>query len=204
METTIPTRQLPAAKESVGLKPYRDTTVASAKEIAEKAIHDPDPENTSKLLAFAEEQIEKMKNAASLGNVDGQPGFYELNKALADYQTVNLGLLSIYAVAKTEYAAAVEAFEDWYSDKYILVRDEMNPRSLTPTKWYGAKEIEMQVRVRFKDDFHFYERAKVEADQKISIIRRLLDSWASQHFVLGRLCKNIEAEMVGEGTREGF
>lgn len=165
----------------------------------------PDPETTSRLLAFAEEQIDKMKRAASVGNVDGQPGFYELNRALGDYQTINLGLISVYAIAKTEYAEACSEFEDWYAEKHIQVRDEMNPRSLTPTKWYGAKEIEMQVRVRFKDEFKRLERAKAEADHKISIIRRLLDSWASHHFVLSRLCKNIESEMVGSSERgEGY
>lgn len=160
----------------------------------------PDPETTNRLLEFASSQIEKMSSAASVGNVDGQPGFFELNRALADWQTVNLGLITIYAVAKTEYARTVEEFEDWYSEKYILVRDEMNPRSLTPTKWYGAKEIEMQVRVRFRDEFHRFERAKVEADQKISLIRRLLDSWSSHHFVLSRLSKNVEAEVMGLGS----
>lgn len=189
-DTTIPVRSV--------------TAVKPAASIAEKAIENPDPENANRLLAFAEEQISKMKNAASMGNKDGQPGFYELNRALSDYQSVNLGLISIYAVAKTEYAEAMEAFEDWYADKFIQVRDELNPRSLTPTKWYGAKEIEMQVRVRFKKEYQQLERAKVDADQKISLIRRLLDSWANQHFVLSRLCKNIEAEIIGSGAKEGF
>ena len=113
METTIPTRSIP---------------VRQAPPV--EAIRDPDPENVSKLLAFATEQVEKMRNAASVGNVDGQPGFYELNRALSDYQSINLGLISVYAIAKTEYAEAVEAFEDWYSEKYIEIRDELNPRSL--------------------------------------------------------------------------
>lgn len=162
-----------------------------------------DPETTSRLLAFTEAQINKMQGAASLGNVDGQPGFFELNKALSEYQTVNLGLISIYAVAKTEYTEAVAELDDWYSEKYIEIRDELNPRSLTPTKWYGAKEIEMHVRNRYKAKFRELEKAKADADHKLSVVRRLLGGWSSQHFILSRLCKNIEAEIVGSSEKGG-
>lgn len=186
METTIPTRTIP------------ERPVASA---LPDNLSNPDPETESRLLAFAEAQIDKMRAAASVGNVDGQPGYYELNRALADYQTVNLGLISVYAVAKTELSEAIEAFDDWFSEKYLEIRDELNPRSLTPTKWYGAKEIEMHVRVRYKEEFRRLERAKSEADHKLSVLRRLLDSWANHQFVLSRLCKNVDSEMVGSAER---
>ena len=161
------------------------------------------PEAESKLLEFAEKQIEKMSKHAKLGNTEGQVGFFELQQALASYQQVNLGLISVYALAKVEYARAKEQWEEWYSERYIEVRDELNPRSMTSTKWYGAKEIDMQVRVKYKVQYKKYSSEVTMAESKLSLLRRMMDSWATHNYTLSNLSKNAQAEVMGSQV-EGY
>lgn len=178
-----------------------DIPVRQPKQVAETVIDNYTPEAEQRLLSFVEQQVEKMKAYAKFNAADGQPGFFELNKALSEHQLVWLGLVVLNSLAKVEYNKAKESFDDWFAEKYIEIRDQMNPRSVTSTKWYSTKEIEMQVRVTYRDKFHELERAMTYADFKLASIRRLMDGWANQQFVLSRLSKNVEAEF-GSGKLE--
>lgn len=160
-------------------------------------IADITPEAEQKLIAFCEEQISKMSRYAKLNNTEGLIGFYELNRALSEYQNINLSLISIGLMAKVELTKAKEDFEDWYAGKYIQVREELNPRSISQSKWYAAKEIEMEVRIRFKDEYKQKLLNLEYAEHKVALIRRLQDSWAAHQFILARLSRNIETELHG-------
>lgn len=148
-----------------------------------------------RLLIFAEEQIEKMQRAARLDGVDGQPGFFELNKAMMEHLTVNMGLIGLNAMAKVEYEKAKNAFDDWFAEKYVEMRNELNPRSVAATKWYSTKEIEMEVRVRYKDEYKQLSDEMTYAEHKVALIRRILESWQAHQYVLSRLSKNVEVEV---------
>lgn len=160
------------------------------------------PEAEQRLLAFVEEQLDRMQKAASLNGIDGQPGFYELNQALMDYQKVYLGLVSLNTLAKTELSKAQEAFDDWFANKYIEIRNEINPRNLSANKWYSTKEIEMEVRVRHPQEFKRLHDEVTYADHRVNMIRRLLEGWNSQQFVLSRLSRNVEAEYTSTHMNE--
>lgn len=161
------------------------------------SLTDISPEAEQKLITFCEEQIARMSRYTSLNNEEGQIGFYELNKALVEYQNINLALISLGVMTKVEYTKAKEAFEDWYSEKYIQVRNELNPRSISTTKWYAAKEIEMEVRNRYREEYKQKLLDMEYAEHKVALIRRLQDSWAAHQFVLARLSRNIEADIRG-------
>jgi len=161
------------------------------------SLTDISPEAEQKLIMFCEEQIARMSRYASLNNEEGQIGFYELNKALSEYQNINLALISLGVMAKVEYTKAKEAFEDWYSEKYIQVRNELNPRSISTSKWYAAKEIEMEVRNRYREEYKQKLLDMEYAEYKVALMRRLQDSWAAHQFVLARLSRNIEADIRG-------
>lgn len=150
-----------------------------------------------RLLEFAEQQIEKMKRAAKLNGVDGQPGFYELNQAMMEHQTVSQGLIALNVMAKIEAAKAKDAFDEWFADKYVEVRNELNPRSVSSTKWYSTKEIEMEVRVKYREDYKRLYDEMTFTEQKVAMIRRIMESWQSQQFTLARLSRNVEAEIRG-------
>jgi len=181
METTIPVRQ----------------TIKKIEEIVT-------PEAEQRLVAYCEEQISKMSRYAALNNAEGQLGFYELNRALSEYQNINLSLIGIEVLAKNEHARAIEAFEEWYADKYITEREILNPRSMSTTKWYAAKEIEMQVRTKHKADYTRLNNERIYAEHKVAMLRRMLDSWTAHQFVLARLSKNVEAELGGSKLEDSF
>ena len=155
------------------------------------------PEAEQKLIAFCEEQVQKMSRYARLNNDDGQVGFYELNKALGEYQNINLALISIYNLAKIEYTKAKEAFEDWFAEKYIEQRELLNPRTLAANKWLSQREIEMNVRHNNRTEYRKYNDEMVYAEQKVALLRRLLESWASHAYTLSQLSKNAIAEVGG-------
>ncbi len=149
-----------------------------------------------KLIEFVEEQIQKMRAYSSLGNVDGMPGFYELNQALMGFNDIHCSLISMNVLAKNELHAAAEEFDQWLSEKYLEARQTLNPTSLSAQKWASSKELEMWVRVTYRDEYKKLENAKNAAEMKVAFIRRLLDAWQSQSLILNRLCKNIEVEAM--------
>lgn len=162
------------------------------------------PEAEQRLVAYCEEQISKMSRYASLTNNDGQIGFYELNRALGEYQNINLSLIGIEVLAKNELSRATEAFEAWYAEKYITEREILNPHSVSTTKWYAAKEIEMHVRTKYKLEYTRLNNEKIYAEHKVAMLRRMLDSWTAHQFVLSRLSRNAEAELGGSKLEESF
>lgn len=170
--------------------------------VGEAVIANPNNKDAEqRLLEFVEKQIDKMKKYAKFNAVDGQPGFFELNRALAEHQVIWLGLVALNVVAKDEHAKAKRRFDEWFSQKYIEKRDELNPRSLASTKWYSTKEIEMAVRVDNKAEYAELDIDLTCAERKVSAIRRLMEGWQSQQFILARLSKNVEAE-YGSGLLE--
>jgi hypothetical protein len=143
-----------------------------------------------------------MTKYSRLFNGEGQIGFFELNQAQAEYQSINLALITINLMAKIELTKATEAFEDWYAEKYVEEREILNPRSLSAQKWLGGKEIEMHVRVKYTSEYKRLKEAVVYAEHKVALIRRLLDSWERHSFTLGQLSKNVIAEIGG--TQHGY
>lgn len=150
------------------------------------------------LLEFVEEQIRKMQAYSNLGN--GMPTFYELNEALLNYTNIQCSLISLDVMAKQEEHDLNEEFEQWLSEKYLEARQILNPTSLSAQKWASSRELEMWVRVTYKDKYKQYNDKKTAATMKVAFIRRLLDAWDKQSLVLNRLCKNIEVEAMQLGA----
>lgn len=153
-----------------------------------------------RLLEFVEEQINKMKKYANISNSSGMPGFYELNKALLDYTTINASLISLDVFAKQEAYAAEEAFKSWQAEKYIEARNTLNPPTLTASKWYSGTELEAYIRSHYKEEYQKLHKEMTMAQMKVATIRRLLDAWATQSLILNRLCKNVETEALNLNT----
>ncbi len=148
------------------------------------------------LLEFVEEQIKTMQKYTNLGNPQGMPGFAELNAALMDYNRVQTSLIGLDVIAKQEAYRAEEELKDKQAEWYIEARQELNPPNLSAQKWCSATEIEMNVRIKHRDELHELSRAANAANAKVAAIRRLLDAWNQQALVLNRLCKNVEVEAM--------
>ena len=133
-----------------------------------------------------------------------EPTFFEINQALLTYQDINLGLLALHNSAKMENTRAKEVFEDWYANKYLILREEMNPRSLSAQKWVSQREIEMAVRVRYKEEYHKYNWDVIITEQQLAFMRRLLEGWSSYQYVLTQLSKNLVSELNGLGVENAL
>jgi len=182
--------------------PVRTVRARAAAPAAIEPTIEMTPEAEQRLITFCEQQIAKMSRYASLNNSEGQIGFYELNRALAEYQNINLALISLGVMAKVEYSKAKEAFEDWYAEKYITERSILNPPTVSTTKWYAAKEIEMHVRSKYKAEYKAMLMEQEYAEHKVSLLRRLQDSWTAHQYVLARLSKNVESELRGSSVED--
>ena len=188
--------------ETAPVRQVRVVAPTVPKENNPPLVEEMTPEAEQKLFSFIQEQTAKMSRYAALNNSEGQIGFYELNRALAEYQNINLALISLGVMAKVEYSKAKEAFEDWYAEKYITERNILNPPSVSSTKWYAAKEIEMHVRHKYKKEYKELLMEQEFAEHKVALLRRLQDSWTAHQFVLARLSRNVEADLRGSSTKD--
>lgn len=177
-----------------------DLEYARAVENMEKALDNderrPQKDPEQDILEYVNTQIEKMDRYSKLTGPEGMPGFYELNQALMNWESINNSLIAMEVLAKAEAFKATEAFEDWYSFEYGIMRDKLNPRTLAANKWYSQKEIDMQLRVEKHARYVELNNAARYAEMKVAYMRRLLDSWDGYKFSLNRICRNVEAEMT--------
>jgi len=155
------------------------------------------------LISFVNAEISKIREAIHLGS-GHEPTFYEVNEALCSYQDTNLALLALYNTAKIENIKAKEAFDDWFANRYIEIRDRVNPRNLSAQKWYSQREIEMMVRHEYSDEFNKYNWDLIVTEQQLAFLRRMLESWSSHQYILTQLSKNLIAEMNGLGVDDAL
>lgn len=172
---------------------------------APKSEHDSayDVGAEQRLIEFVETQIAKMRQYSKLGN-GKEASFYEVNEALMSYQNTLLALLAMHNTAKIEHMRAKEAFEDWFAQKYILIREDVNPRSLSAQKWYSQKEIEMMVRQQYNDDYKRLSWNVTLTEQQLSFLRRLLEGWNTHQYILTQLSRNLIAEVNGMGVESAL
>lgn len=149
-----------------------------------------------KLLEFVEQQISQMQKYSNLGELQGSPGWFELNNALMDYNRIQTSLIGLDVMAKQEAYKADELLKDKQAEWYIEAKEKLNPLSLSAQKWCSSSEIEAYVRVNHQDELHKLTREANAANNKVAVIRRLLDSWDKYALILNRLCKNVETESL--------
>lgn len=150
-------------------------------------------------LDFVQTQIQKLQEYSRIG-ADKEISFYELNNALCNYQSIYLTLLSLYNVAKIDHAKQKENFEDWFADKYIDIRRRENRTDISAQKWVSQRELELMVRKEFRGEYHMYNDMVLVAEHKVAFLRRLLEGWTSQQYILATLSKNLIAEVGSETT----
>lgn len=175
--------------------PTRGSSTSVASSLTESLLEEATPENSQRFLDFCQAQIDKMIEQSKIACFDGMPGYAMLNQALMDYQSINNGLIYLYEMAKDEEFQANEKFEDWYATKYTEERAILNPRDVAAQKWLSQREIELHIRHKYQAEYKKFNNEKQYASMQVAFLRRLLDGWASQHFILSRLCKNVDSEV---------
>lgn len=146
-----------------------------------------------KLISYVSRQLELMENNLIFKG-DKQPSLYELDLALCSYEHVLISLNQLYNAARFEVQKAKEAYDEWYAIVFMEMRDSLNPRNQPASKWYSSNEIGYAVRAKYKSEHAKFRAAITLAEQKRSMIERLVEGWRSYQFVLTTLSKNSIAE----------
>lgn len=167
-------------------------------------VKNPSEEKSSEeeLLEFCNSQIIKMQRYLKLGDADGFPSYFEINRALMDHHRIYLSLLTLYASVKHEYNEAKENYENWYAEKYTQIRQEENPKNVTASKWISTKEIEFTVRMRFTQEHNQLKSEVNLLEEKLSFVRRTVDGWSSHQYILVQLSKNVNGEIRSSSLGE--
>jgi hypothetical protein len=146
------------------------------------------------LIVFVEEQVEKMKcNLLFNGR---EPTFYDLQTTLSSFETVALGLTSLYATVRAAHDYAQESYDDVFAAKYA---EERQKRVALKKDYASTREIELAVR-----STHMRELAELRAnvlslDTKRNFVERLIKNWEGYGFVLNTLSANARAEAAASG-----
>jgi len=170
---------------------------------AESNFEDDLIEREQAFVEYVQTKLAEMQRYSRLGN-DGHLTFFDLNRALMEHGNINLSLTALYAIARNEHKKLEEEFEDWYAEKFIYIKDlEAAPKN-KGEKWATQKEIEMIVRVKYKED---YKRRKHELNLKesqLSFLRRTCETWERQSFILNSLSKNLQSEVGSLHFEQGL
>ena len=149
------------------------------------------------LLAFVDKQIQRLNNKVSLLSNGGNITLNEVEIALATYEPTLFALIAIYEQAKAEAAIAKAKYEEFYSEKYMEVRNQYNTKDVKNAQWLSAKEIESTAYVLYKREFADLKAEIIKTDGQRSTVERLLRSWENYQFILTTISKNIIAQMSG-------
>lgn len=149
------------------------------------------------LLAFVDKQIQRLNNKVSLLSNGGNITLNEIEIALATYEPTLFALIAIYEQAKADAAIAKAKYEEFYSEKYMEVRNQYNTKDVKNAQWLSAKEIESTTYVLYKKEFADLKAEIIKTDGQRSTVERLLRSWENYQFILTTISKNIIAQMSG-------
>jgi len=146
-----------------------------------------------KLLSFVNEQVEDMKSKALFKGTD--PSLEQLNEALTSFEPVLLGLTSLYEVIRWDKNQAQEAFDEFFAEKFIEIRDRVNLKNGPASKYYSSKEIEYMVQNQYKKEIATLKADINLTDGKLSTVNRLINGWSSYQFCITQISKNQIAEL---------
>jgi len=152
--------------------------------------------NEKEFMEFVSEQIDKFKNHAGIIRNPDAVTIADLNHSLSEYSVVMSTLLSLQALAHIEARKHKERFEDWFSEKYLMIRNRENPKELSGMKWASQKELERMVRVEYNFEYKGFRDLMDMAELRETFLGRMVDAWRNHQFILNQLCKNIQTEVM--------
>lgn len=157
--------------------------------------------NEKEFIEFVSLQIDKFKNHAEIIKNPDALSLSDLNRALADYSVIKSSLLFLQAMARVEARKQKELFEDWFSEKYLMIRNRENPKNLTAQKWAGQKELERMVRVEYNFEYKGFKDKMDMAEIREDFLGRMLEAWNNHQYILGQLSKNLQTEVMLTGSQ---
>jgi hypothetical protein len=150
-------------------------------------------EAETQFIEFVSKQITKMDQKL-LFDGNSSPPLQLIDRALMQHEHVMLALTALYEQARWKWNAAKEAYNEWEAVKFLEVRHEVNKKDEAVAKWYKKEEIDRMVIVKYRKEYAALKAQLQLAESKVSLFRRLIDSWNSYAFQLGQLSRNGIAE----------
>lgn len=147
----------------------------------------------NQLIKFVSEQVTKMDQKL-LFDGSSSPPLPLIDKAIMQHEHVVLALTALYEQARWAWNTAKEAYAEWHAKKYLEIRLEVNKKDDARAKWFKDTEIEYMITAKYTAE-QAKMKAKIQlADAKVSLFRRLIESWNQYAFQLGQLSRNGIAE----------
>lgn len=145
------------------------------------------------LVKFVSEQVTKMDQKL-LFDGNSSPPLPLIDKAIMQHEHVTLALTALYEQARWAWNTAKESYAEWHALKFLEIRTEVNKKEDPRAKWFKDTEIEYMIISKYTKEVADF-KAKIQlADAKVSLFRRLIESWNQYAFQLGQLSRNGIAE----------
>jgi hypothetical protein len=162
------------------------------RDIPEEIKQDRYKKAQDELMEFVAQQIELMKSQL-LFSGKSEPGLYELNQSLMNFEAVMLGLITIHAEVRTKLDIAKEEYDNFYAQKYVEVKQAQ--QSLGKSAMFTAqREIELYVRNNYLSEIAAHKAEIIKIENQYNTVNYLIDSWKNYSFVLNQLGANSRAE----------
>jgi hypothetical protein len=163
-----------------------------------RPIEDPYKKAEQDLILYVQEKISMMEDNL-LFSGQSEPGIYQLNQSLMNYESVMLGLITIHAEVRMQLDIAKERFDEFYAKKYVEVKQEQ--AALGKSAMFTAqREIELYVRNNFLSEIAMLKSEIIRMENQKNLVDHLIDSWKNYQFVLSTLSKNSQAEAAASGV----
>lgn len=145
------------------------------------------------LIKFVSEQVTKMDQKL-LFDGESSPPLPLIDKAIMQHEHVTMALTALYEQARWAWNTAKESYAEWHAIKFLEVRMEVNKKEDARAKWFKDTEIEYMIIAKYTKEVADFKARIQLADAKVSLFRRLIESWNQYSFQLGQLSRNGIAE----------
>jgi len=142
----------------------------------------------------ANEIIKKYDNYKQMVK-DGTVNIPEVNKCLSEYFSISTFLIEEYERKSLEYELFKESFDQWYSEKYVEIRERFNTIDLASGKWLSKHEIDSYVRQKYKNEYSEYKYKLLVLNREVATLRRICDTFKKMDNIFSTLSNNQRAEM---------
>lgn len=180
--------------DSTGPKQEIKETLQKVREVSTEASHD----NTMSkeyqdFMQFLQGEVENLRKYSRLSE---DPGFMELNSALAHHEGVMLGLLATKNILLKEKQDAELNYKRVWAELSDKVRKEQNTAEKSSTKYLSQSSLDNLTLTEYWDTLEPLIRKKDLLEAKYHTISNLVDSWERFSFNINVISKNNQIEAM--------
>jgi hypothetical protein len=142
----------------------------------------------------ANDIIAKYDNYKSMVK-DGTVSIPEVNNCLAEFYSISSFLIAEHGRKALELNLLQDSFDQWYSEKYISIKERFNKVDLAAAKWMSKQEIEAYMRVENAVEHRNKKFELITLGSEVSTLQRLCDTYKKMDNIFSTLSNNQRAEL---------